>query len=182
MEPSHAPAKEHIPFHPAFLDMWHSRTGRTSRLRSRNTYKDTLAHYRIAQRGKAVSIDLRVMVSEGFLSENKFPLQRMLDSGPHVPLKQTEPFALPDYLCDPELDTLTTQTCQTVWVSRPLRACAQKGLKRRFGCAHLYFAICIRSIAIRSSRWETPKTSSIIEVCLQAPALFLRPVPSFCRL
>lgn len=79
-----------------------------------NTYKDALAHYRIAQRGKAVSIDLRVMVSEGFLSENEFPLHRMLDSGLYGPLKQTELFALLDYLCDPELDILTTQTCQTV--------------------------------------------------------------------
>ncbi|KAF6234301.1 hypothetical protein HO173_007723 [Letharia columbiana] len=79
-----------------------------------NTYKDALAHYRITQRGKAVSIDLRVMVSEGFLSENEFPLHRMLDSSLYVPLKQIELFGLLDYLCDPELDTLTTQTCQTV--------------------------------------------------------------------
>lgn len=79
-----------------------------------NTYKDALAHYRIAQGEKAVSIDLGVMVSEGFLSENEFLLHRMLDSGLYVPLKQTELFALLDYYCDPELDILTMQTCQTV--------------------------------------------------------------------
>lgn len=79
-----------------------------------NTYKDALAHYRIAQGEKAVSIDLGVMVSEGFLSENEFLLHRMVDSGLYVPLEQTELLALLDYYCDPELDILTMQTCQTV--------------------------------------------------------------------
>ncbi len=79
-----------------------------------NTYKDALAHYRIAQREKTVSIDLGVMVSEGFLSENEFLLHRIMDSGFYVPLKHTELFALLDYYCDPALDILTTQTCQTV--------------------------------------------------------------------
>lgn len=79
-----------------------------------NTYKDALAHYRIAQGEKTVSIDLGVMVSEGFLSENEFLLHRMMDSGFYVPLKYTELFALLDYYCDPALDILTTQTCQTV--------------------------------------------------------------------
>ena len=79
-----------------------------------NTYKDALAHYRITQGEKAVSIDLGVMVSEGFLAENDFLMHRMMASGLYVPLKNTQLFALLDYYCDPALDVLTTQTCQVV--------------------------------------------------------------------
>lgn len=49
-----------------------------------NTYEDALAHHRIAQGEKAVSLDLGVMVSEGFLSENETLLHRVLDSGFYV--------------------------------------------------------------------------------------------------
>ena len=62
-----------------------------------NTFKDALAHYRISQGQKAVSIDLGVMVSDGFLSENDFLLHRMMDSGLYVPLRDIELFALLDY-------------------------------------------------------------------------------------
>lgn len=76
--------------------------------------KDALAHYRIAQGEKTVSIDLGVMVSEGVFSENESLQHRLMDSGFYFPLRHTELFALLDYYCDPALDILTTQTCQTV--------------------------------------------------------------------
>ena len=79
-----------------------------------NTYKDALAHHRIAQGEKAVSIDLGVMVAEGFLNENEHLLHRMLCSGLYIPLQQADLFALLDYYCDPALDLLTPQTCQII--------------------------------------------------------------------
>ena len=79
-----------------------------------NTYKDALARHRVAQGEKAVSIDLGVMVAEGFLNENEHLLHRMLDSGLYIPLQQNDLFALLDYYCDPALDILTLRTCQTI--------------------------------------------------------------------
>ncbi|KAM0794237.1 reducing type I polyketide synthase [Usnea florida] len=79
-----------------------------------NTYQDALARHRVAQGEKAVSIDLGVMVAEGFLRENETLLNRMLDSGLYIPLQQRDLFALLDYYCDPALDILTPQTCQTI--------------------------------------------------------------------
>ena len=79
-----------------------------------NTYEDALAHYRITLGEKAVSIDLGVMCSEGFLAENDVLMHRMLDSGFYLPITQAELFALLDYYCDPGLGLLTPQTCQTV--------------------------------------------------------------------
>lgn len=68
-----------------------------------NTFKDALAHYRIAQGQTAVSIDLGMMVDEGVLAENRHMLVSMQRLGLLMDLEQGDLFALLDHYCDPGL-------------------------------------------------------------------------------
>ena len=71
-----------------------------------NTFKDALAHYRIAHAQKAVSINLGLMVAEGVVAENKFLLASMRRIGHLMDIAQEELIALLDYYCNPSLPIL----------------------------------------------------------------------------
>lgn len=62
---------------------------------------------------QAIYADLGLIVSEEFLSKNKFFQHRIMDSGLYVLLRQGELFAFLGYYYDPELEMLTMQTYQT---------------------------------------------------------------------
>jgi acyl carrier protein len=82
---------------------------------SGNTYMDALAHYRINNGESAVSIDLGVMVTDGFLVENEHLLDRMLAPKLYTPLTESELFAALDHYCDPtSAPRLEIDACQTV--------------------------------------------------------------------
>ena len=72
-----------------------------------NTFKDALAHHRIAHGQKAVSIDLGLMVAEGVVAENESLLASMRRIGHLMEIKQEELIALLDYYCDPNLPLLS---------------------------------------------------------------------------
>ncbi|RYO81820.1 hypothetical protein DL764_009708 [Monosporascus ibericus] len=77
-----------------------------------NTFKDALAHYRIAHGQKAVSIDLGLMVAEGVVAENEFLLASMRRIGHLMDITQDELIALLDFYCDPSLPLLADDDAQ----------------------------------------------------------------------
>ncbi|KAI4263037.1 MAG: hypothetical protein L6R42_001796 [Xanthoria sp. 1 TBL-2021] len=68
-----------------------------------NTFKDALAHHRIALGRKAVSIDLGLMVAEGVVAENEFLLASMRRIGHLMDIQQEELIAVLDHYCNPNL-------------------------------------------------------------------------------
>ena len=79
-----------------------------------NTYQDALARHRVGRGQKAVSIDLGLMLSEGFLAENDDIMQRLSSTGHLPPISLPELFALLDYYCNPTLGLLTPIKSQLV--------------------------------------------------------------------
>lgn len=79
-----------------------------------NTYLDALAHYRVARNEKAISINLGAMVSDGYLVENEKVMERLLSYGSMLPITRDDLNSLLDYYCDPSLDVLSLETCQSV--------------------------------------------------------------------
>ena len=77
-----------------------------------NTFKDALAHYRVANGQKAVSIDLGLMVSEGVVAESESLLASIRRIGHLMDISQAELLALMDYYCDPDLPILSREDCQ----------------------------------------------------------------------
>lgn len=61
---------------------------------------------------KAVSIDLGVMKSDGFLANNKVLLNRLLSAGDNRAVSRAEYYALLDYYCDPRLGQLKSSEFQ----------------------------------------------------------------------
>ncbi|KAI3010796.1 hypothetical protein CBS147346_1561 [Aspergillus niger] len=79
-----------------------------------NTFKDALAHHRLAQKQKAVSIDLGLMVGEGMVAESEFLLTAMRRIGHLMEIAQEELLALLDYYCDPNLPLLSRDEAQVI--------------------------------------------------------------------
>ncbi|OJZ89214.1 hypothetical protein ASPFODRAFT_42376 [Aspergillus luchuensis CBS 106.47] len=79
-----------------------------------NTFKDALAHHRLAQNQKAVSIDLGLMVGEGMVAESEFLLTAMRRIGHLMEIAQEELLALLDYYCDPALPLLSADEAQVI--------------------------------------------------------------------
>ncbi|MCJ1437217.1 hypothetical protein MMC27_006603 [Xylographa pallens] len=71
-----------------------------------NTYQDALAEYRVSLGEKATSLDLGIVLGEGFVAENSQVRDRLLRVGLLLPLQQDELFALFDYYCNPCLNSL----------------------------------------------------------------------------
>ena len=68
-----------------------------------NTYMDTLAHHRVANGEKAVSLDLGWMRSEGVVAENEHLEKGFAAAGFLIPVQKDEFHALLDFYCDPTL-------------------------------------------------------------------------------
>ena len=79
-----------------------------------NAYMDALAHHRIRNGQKAVSLDLGIMEEEGLLAENADLMAIMKAPGTLVPLRSAQLHALLDYFCDPALDLLSPLQTQAV--------------------------------------------------------------------
>ena len=79
-----------------------------------NTFKDALAHYRIAHGQKAVSIDLGLMVTAGVVAENEYLLASMRRLGHLMEIRQEELIALLDYYCDSNLPLLSDADAQVL--------------------------------------------------------------------
>lgn len=79
-----------------------------------NTFKDSLAHYRISHGQKAVSIDLGLMVDQGLVSEDASLLAGMRRIGHLIDIRMDELLALMDHYCDPSLPILAHGQAQIV--------------------------------------------------------------------
>ena len=79
-----------------------------------NTNKDALAHFRVIQGEKAVSLDLGMMVAEGVVAENDGLMGFLKRTGYFMEILQPELFALLDHYCDPALPILAPHECQAI--------------------------------------------------------------------
>ncbi|KAL9623322.1 MAG: hypothetical protein Q9160_002429 [Pyrenula sp. 1 TL-2023] len=77
-----------------------------------NTAQDQLAHHRISQGKKAVSIDLGIMVDEGFMSEEPELLKAFMERGCYNPVTRPQFHQLLDHYCNPALPLLSQTECQ----------------------------------------------------------------------
>ncbi|KAJ5916858.1 polyketide synthase [Penicillium tannophilum] len=79
-----------------------------------NSFQDALAHYRISQKQKAVTINLGLMGSEGVIAEDEFLLASVRQFGHLMEVKNEEFIALLDFYCNPQLPLLTHDEAQPV--------------------------------------------------------------------
>ncbi|KAK6345704.1 hypothetical protein TWF718_007613 [Orbilia javanica] len=70
-----------------------------------NSYKDSLAEYRISRGLKAVSLQLGLMDSDGYMAaaENEDEKRLMLAQNSYIPVERAEFHALLEYYCNPNL-------------------------------------------------------------------------------
>ena len=80
---------------------------------SGNTYQDALARHRIRNGQKAVSIDLGMIVSSGYVADRPQVLEGMKRLG-YPPLHEAELLSLLEYHCDPALPLLSPLKCQVI--------------------------------------------------------------------
>lgn len=76
-----------------------------------NSYQDALARYRLARGQRAVSLDLGMLLSVGFVAQqgqdgNAALIQRLRDRG-YMPIREAEFLSLIDMHCDPTATTTT---------------------------------------------------------------------------
>ena len=78
-----------------------------------NTFQDAFAGYRVAMGEKAVSIDLGVVLEEGFVAENSALMERVARLEVFRPNHLADVFALLDYHCQPDV-RLQPATAQVI--------------------------------------------------------------------
>ncbi|KAL8732944.1 MAG: hypothetical protein Q9181_003766 [Wetmoreana brouardii] len=69
-----------------------------------NTFQDALAQHRLACGEKATSIDLGIVLSEGFVAENQSIMDHLMRLNLLMPISQDELFALLDLYCNPSME------------------------------------------------------------------------------
>ncbi|KAL9608147.1 MAG: hypothetical protein Q9167_006999, partial [Letrouitia subvulpina] len=103
-----------------------------------NTYQDSLARHRVCLGEKAISLDLGIILSEGFVAADEDMMKRLTRKGDLFPLSLDELNVQLDYYCNPTLPVLAPNKSQLVtgikippaipmngrgsvpWVDRPL--------------------------------------------------------------
>jgi hypothetical protein len=79
-----------------------------------NTYEDALARYRISIGEKALSIDLGVVLGEGYVADNLQVMERLLQLNLFRPNSLDEIFAMLDYGCNPDLQLTEPSQSQII--------------------------------------------------------------------
>ena len=79
-----------------------------------NTFQDALARYRVTIGEKAISLDLGVILSEGFVAENQRIMDHLMRLSLLLPISQEELFALLDLYCNPLTKLLDPVQSQVV--------------------------------------------------------------------
>jgi aryl carrier-like protein len=78
-----------------------------------NTFQDAVARYRVASGQKTVSLDLGIILGQGYVAENENVMESLLRLNLLHPLAITEVFALLDYYCNPAVK-ITLDESQTI--------------------------------------------------------------------
>ncbi|KAI1205339.1 putative polyketide synthase [Annulohypoxylon truncatum] len=68
-----------------------------------NTFQDGLAQYRLSRGEKAVSLDLGILTSDGYIAENKEMLLRFMNIKQMLPIDEAEVLALLEVFCNKSL-------------------------------------------------------------------------------
>ena len=92
-----------------------------------NTYQDALARQRVSQGQKAISIDLGVVKSEGFLANNEGIMLQLINRTQTRAIDQTELLGLLEYYCNPSLPILDPWKSQVVSGLEMAAAIQKKG-------------------------------------------------------
>jgi len=79
-----------------------------------NTYQDALARFRVSRGAKAISLNLGMIIGEGYVAENDEVRERLARKGCFVPIVLDELHAMLDYCCNPDLGLLSPNECQLV--------------------------------------------------------------------
>ena len=77
------------------------------------TYQDALARYRVALGEKAVSLDLGVVATAGYVSKQPQVLNKLLQMG-YPTVEEDDLIAALEYFCDPVRDVLSDRDCQVI--------------------------------------------------------------------
>ena len=78
-----------------------------------NSYQDALTHHRVAAGQKAVSLNLGVVLSVGYVAEHE-RVKTLLQGKGYMGVREDDYLALLDYYCDPRLPVLSPLECQIV--------------------------------------------------------------------
>lgn len=92
-----------------------------------NTYQDAFARYRSSLGEKTVSIDVGVVLGEGYVAENEGVFDRLMRVKLFRPNKLTEIFAILDHYCDPKVAIEATQSQVVTGFELPADILAQGG-------------------------------------------------------
>ncbi|KAI0891078.1 putative polyketide synthase [Annulohypoxylon nitens] len=68
-----------------------------------NTFQDGLAQYRLSRGEKAISLDLGILPSDGYIAENKEALLRFMNIKQMLPIEEVEVLSLLEIFCDRSL-------------------------------------------------------------------------------
>ncbi|KAF3924448.1 hypothetical protein AA313_de0209522 [Arthrobotrys entomopaga] len=77
-----------------------------------NTYMDALALHRVSTGSKAISIQLGLMDTDGYLAEHVEEKKMLLAQNSYIPIRRAEFRALLDFYCDPNLPLLRPEEAQ----------------------------------------------------------------------
>lgn len=79
-----------------------------------NTYQDALSEYRRGAGEKSTTLDLGIILAEGWLAENRAVMDRLIRLGIFLLVNHADLFAMFDYYCNPALPLAATFQSQLV--------------------------------------------------------------------
>lgn len=112
-----------------------------------NTFQDALAVHRVSLGQKAVSIDLGMMVADGYIAENTGILERQRRFGQFMEIGRGELLALLDHYCDPGLPVLPPDQSQVLVGFQTIEAIRAQGIDVH----HALFRPMFRELFLKDS-------------------------------
>jgi acyl carrier protein len=79
-----------------------------------NTFQDALARFRNSRGQKALSLNLGMIMGQGYVAENDAVRERLLRKAEFFPIVLEELLAMLDYCCNPNLNPLSSDESQLV--------------------------------------------------------------------
>jgi hypothetical protein len=110
-----------------------------------NTYQDVFARYRSSKGQKTVSIDLGVVLGEGFVAENEDIMKRLMRLGFLRPNTLEEVFSIMDYYCNPWLKEISPAQSHVITGFELARNLTAKGLDRPTALEQPLFKVLLQA-------------------------------------
>jgi KR domain/Phosphopantetheine attachment site len=132
-----------------------------------NTYQDGLARYRVTRGEKAVSLDLGVILSVGYVAENE-RLTDILQSQTTQGIQESEFHSILDYYCDPNLPLLSPLHSQVmIGLDNPAQL-REKGVEEPLWMSRPMFKLLHQIDLHRTARAQDAERVVNYEVLLQS--------------